>query len=119
MIWIFAAAIIDDASRVVPHIAPYYPAVCANPTADEGVRVPGKYDDAGRVVSRALRCPSSMDYINFLYKVRRETCSEIIWCSSSIGTRSCFIVSRKRTVTQLSTKVSWSTVMQNGVPMAS
>ncbi len=45
-------------------------------------------------------------YISFLYNVRRLTCSEIIWCSSSMGTRSCFIVSRKRTVTQLSTNVS-------------
>lgn len=59
------------------------------------------------------------NHINFLYSVRRLTCSEIIWCSSSMGTRSCFIVSRKRTVTQLSSNVSWSTVMQNGVPMAS
>ena len=53
VIWIFAAAVNDDAGHIVPHIAPYYPAVCANPTADEGVRVPGKYDDAGRVVPHA------------------------------------------------------------------
>ena len=39
--------------------------------------------------------------------------------SSAIGTRVCSMVSRSRTVTQLSVIVSLSMVTQNGVPMAS
>ncbi len=45
--------------------------------------------------------------------------SNIIARRLSIGTRTCCIVSRSRTVTQLSTKVSLSTVTHIGVPMAS
>ena len=75
--------------------------------------------DIHSTFSRYLPDECRVDYISFLYNVLRLTCSEIMLCSSSIGIRSCFMVSRKRTVTQLSTSVSWSTVMQNGVPMAS
>ena len=39
--------------------------------------------------------------------------------SSAIGTLFCSMVSRSRMVTQLSFSESWSTVTQNGVPMAS
>ena len=45
--------------------------------------------------------------------------SKIIVRRFSIGTRTWFIVSRSRTVTVLSTKVSLSTVTHIGVPMAS
>ena len=45
--------------------------------------------------------------------------SKIMLRRLSIGTRTCCIVSRSRTVTQLSTKVSLSTVTHIGVPMAS
>ena len=45
--------------------------------------------------------------------------SKIMFLKLSIGTRTCCIVSRSRTVTQLSTKVSLSTVTHIGVPMAS
>ena len=57
------------------------------------------------------------------YRLRRRllrfTFASIIARRPSIGTRSCCIVSRSRTVTQRSLRDSWSTVMQNGVPMAS
>ena len=45
--------------------------------------------------------------------------SKIMLRKLSIGTRTCCIVSRSRTVTVLSTKVSLSTVTHIGVPMAS
>lgn len=45
--------------------------------------------------------------------------SKIMLRRFSIGTRTCVIVSRSRTVTVLSVKVSLSTVTHNGVPMAS
>ena len=45
--------------------------------------------------------------------------SKIIVRRFSIGTRTCCIVSRSRTVTVLSTNVSLSTVTHIGVPMAS
>ncbi len=45
--------------------------------------------------------------------------SKIMLRRLPIGTRTCCIVSRSRTVTQLSTKVSLSTVTHIGVPMAS
>ena len=47
------------------------------------------------------------------------TLSSMMAFSSLMATRSCFIVSRKRRVTQPSFSVSWSTVTQYGVPMAS
>ena len=45
--------------------------------------------------------------------------SKIMFLRLSMGTRTCCMVSRSRTVTQLSTKVSLSTVTHIGVPMAS
>ena len=45
--------------------------------------------------------------------------SKIMFLRLSIGTRTCCIVSRSRTVTVLSIKVSLSTVTHIGVPMAS
>ncbi len=48
--------------------------------------------------------------------IRRAARYPSIW---SRDTRSCFIVSRSRTVTALSSSVSKSTVTQNGVPISS
>src|SRR5207245_3764891 len=48
-------------------------------------------------------------------KPSRFTSTPILADRLSIGTRSCLVVSRWRTVTALSVSVSKSTVMQNGV----
>ena len=61
----------------------------------------------------------SLRHYRFLRRLLRLTFLSSIDLSSSTGTLTCSIVSRSRTVTQLSFSVSWSTVMQKGVPMAS
>ena len=52
-------------------------------------------------------------------KVDQPTLSATRAGNSEIGTRTCSMVSRSRRVTALSSRVSWSMVMHNGVPMAS
>lgn len=68
--------------------------------------------------------PSNAVYFNASLQAEKHyffgfNSSKIILRRLSIGTRTCCIVSRSRTVTQLSTKVSLSTVTHIGVPMAS
>ena len=58
-------------------------------------------------------------YFSFFSSDVMLTLSLMILCRSSIFTLSCVMVSRSRTVTQWSLRESWSTVTQNGVPMAS
>ena len=55
----------------------------------------------------------------FLKSLRNDTSSSTIARRASILMRSCCIESRWRTVTVPSSKVWWSTVTQNGVPIAS
>src|SRR5690606_18066796 len=55
----------------------------------------------------------------FINQERTSTSCLIIFLKSSIFTRCCSMESLCLIVTVLSFKVSWSTVIQNGVPLAS
>ena len=60
-----------------------------------------------------------ISYFSFFRREVMLTRSLMSLCRSSIFTLSWVMVSRSRTVTQWSLRESWSTVTQNGVPMAS
>lgn len=58
-------------------------------------------------------------YFSLANNALKFTCEAIIPFRSAMATRSCNMVSRWRMVTVASSSVWWSTVAQNGVPMAS
>lgn len=68
---------------------------------------------------RARNRAYSITHYNFLRRLFMLTSLSMMVRSSAIGTLFCSMVSRSRMVTQLSFSESWSTVTQNGVPMAS
>ena len=95
--------------------------------AEEGIAEKIIFDRLAHPCFRILfqflqqRChayPVVDDLVQILY-LHPFLCHLMILCRSSIFTLSCVMVSRSRTVTQWSLRESWSTVTQNGVPMAS
>ena len=60
-----------------------------------------------------------INYCNVFSRLVMLTLSAMMLFKSEIATRSCSMVSRLRRVTQLSSRVWWSMVIQYGVPMAS
>lgn len=72
----------------------------------------------GQTLSAGSGAEAEKNY-RFRSKLLRLTRLSMRARRSSIFTRSWLMVSRSRTVTQPSSSDWWSTVMQNGVPMAS
>ena len=67
----------------------------------------------------ALNICREEDYISCFSKFLMLTFSSTLLYSSAIGILSCSMVSRSRRVTHLSSSDWWSTVIHNGVPIAS